>query len=121
MKWKNTSKQIDALIHNKKKVKWDLQNNSAAICLRRIHHKVFKFFISKTTFPFSASTIFGNWTSKIDFKECILSRILFLMRRKSPSCKFKKKCCDNSQNSTSLYYKRIISSRKQIISMILRY
>ncbi|XP_071653522.1 uncharacterized protein [Temnothorax longispinosus] len=81
-----TPKQIDVLMSNerKKRVKWGLEDISAAIMLRSLSPKAYCF-LKENHYPLPGLSTLRNWASRMELKEGILSDVVFLMKKKAPS------------------------------------
>ncbi|XP_071630365.1 uncharacterized protein [Temnothorax longispinosus] len=81
-----TPKQIDVLMSNerKKRVKWGLKDISAAIMLRSLSPKAYRF-LKENHYPLPGLSTLRNWASRMELKEGILSDVVFLMKKKAPS------------------------------------
>ncbi|XP_071637807.1 uncharacterized protein [Temnothorax longispinosus] len=81
-----TPKQIDVLMSNerKKRVKWGLEDISAAIMLRSLSPKAYRFF-KENHYPLPGLSTLRNWASRMELKKGILSDVVFLMKKKAPS------------------------------------
>lgn len=88
-----TTKQIDVLMSNeKKRVKWGIEDISAAIVLRSVSPKAYRF-LRKTHYPLPGLSTLRKWASRMELKEGILSDIVFLMKKKSPALQLHQKLC----------------------------
>ncbi|XP_036148853.1 uncharacterized protein LOC105834939 isoform X2 [Monomorium pharaonis] len=88
-----TPKQIDLLMNNKRKrVKWGLEDISAAITLRSISPKAYRF-LRENHYPLPGLSTLRNWASRMELKNGILSEIIFLMKKKAPLLQLHERLC----------------------------
>ena len=87
-----TKKQIYALLNNKSKVKWGLEDICSAIGLRSISPRAYRY-LRKHNYPLPGLSTLRNWTARMQLPEGILSNIIFLMTRKAPSLQLHQKLC----------------------------
>lgn len=89
-----TKKQIEVLLSqkNKTRVHWTLEDISAAISLRSISPRAYRY-LKDNNYPLPGLSTLRNWACRMELNPGILESIIFLMKEKSSNLKNQEKLC----------------------------
>ncbi|KAK4316548.1 hypothetical protein Pmani_012323 [Petrolisthes manimaculis] len=99
---KFTNAQVDFLISRKPIVRWEEEDISNAIAIRRLSTKSYHFLHNKMMIPLPSVTTLKRWVSKISVEPGILHSVLRLLKHQSERMTDKERLCTLSMDETSV-------------------
>ena len=110
-----TEGQVQALLSKQKRASWTTEDISAAISLRNVSAKAYRYMRSKLHYPLPALSTLRNWISQFDSSPDILHNIIGIVKYYSRNLKDFQKIVAPSFDETSLHKEICFDRRKEKI------